>query len=438
VSLEAVDAEIKDCKNRLLYKEMRLGGLTVSHESWSLETMPLRNLAIALFALLSILMLTKVHLQQSYGKWLLTSGTIATAGTPDFFAYWRAFHSFKQGLNPYNQALPTESEYPAGFRFPDTYHYWNPPWMLTLMAPVLSLPFDWAASLWMYVSISLVLLSGVLMWYAGKRQPGTLMWSVIATLCFYPLCETLYWGQTGALVTLGVAGFVWAAKTGRDFWGGAFLVLASLKPHVLYLLFLAVGFWSVIERRYRMLLSAAAVGASLCTVTWMLAPGVFWHWLENSSSSWEHISTRRSANLVGFIRGSLFDLTGSSPTWLVWGIPAFAGTCFIAWLAVRLRIDWERDLALILCCSVFTAPYGWMHDNLVLVLVQVSMVVLAFGSECSTKVRTMICFDWLAFQILVTGLSFSFKPAFQFFWFPLGIVLLWRRTSTRLAATCAA
>lgn len=396
--------------------------------------MPLRNLAIALFAtVLSISILTKVHLQESYGNWLLTGGTVATAGTPDFFAYWRAFHAFKQGLNPYNQALPPETEYPAGFRFPDTYHYWNPPWMLTLMAPVLSLPFERAASVWMYVSILLVGLSGILMWHAGNGQSSALIPSVIASLCFYPLCETLYWGQTGALVTLGVAGFVWAASNRRDFWGGVFLILASLKPHVLYLLILAIGCWVVLERRYRVLVSAAAVGAALCAVTWAVAPGIFQHWLENSSHSWQHISTRRSANLVGFVRGSVFDLTGSSPGWPLWGIPAFTVMCFIAWLAVRRRIEWGRDLALILCCSVFTAPYGWMHDHLVLVSVQASVVALAFRSECSSKVRTMICVDWLAFQLLVLGLSFSFKPAFQFFWFPLGIILLWRRTSARLA-----
>lgn len=375
------------------------------------------------------------HLRQLYGPWNpLVDGTVASAGTVDFYAYWGAFQALKQGMNPYDPDSLEKMQSLAGLRFSGTHYYWNPPWMLVLASPVLILPFQKSASIWMGMSILCSILSPVLIWITQKGKPGSLIPCVMAGICFYPMLETLYWGQVGALVTLGVAGFLWATFSRRDLLAGSFLILASLKPHLLYLFFIAVAFWVIVEHRYRVLFGAVAAGAALGVVTWISGPDVFQHWLGNSARAWEHIATRRSANLVGFTRGLISDFTGLAPFWPLIVIPAAGVLACLAWLLLRRkRIEWSRDLAPILCCSVFTAPYGWAHDHLVLSLVQVSAIGLATGLDNVKSTRRVICLYWLAFQLFVLGLSLTFKPAFQFFWFPLGIFILWLRSSSRLS-----
>jgi len=375
------------------------------------------------------------HLRQLYGSWnLLSDGTIAPSGTVDFYAYWGAFQAQKRGLNPYDPGSLERMRSFAGLSLAGTNYYWNPPWLLVLAAPVLNLPFEKSASLWMLLSILLSILSAVLMWASQNGQPPFLIPCVVAGICFYPMLETLYWGQVGALVTLGVAGFVWATWCRRDLLAGSFLILASLKPHLLYLFFVVVAYWVIVERRYRVLVGTFAAGASLGILVWLWAPDVFQHWLGNSARSWEHISTRKSANLVGFTRGLISDFTGSAPSWLLVAIPIISVLACLAWLLlIRKRIEWSRDLAPVLCCSVFTAPYGWSHDHLVLSLVQVTTIGLVFGGDIEGSKQRMICLHWLAFQLLVLGLSFSFRPAFQFSWFPLGVFFLWLTSSSYLS-----
>jgi Glycosyltransferase family 87 len=391
---------------------------------------------LSFLALVAALVLTVVlvnwHFRRLYGAgWLLSDGSSAPAGTVDYLAYWRAFQAVKRGLNPYDPASLRQVQ-DLTLSFGETQQYWNPPWMLVLMAPVLSLPFKLSALLWMYLSILFLCAASLLVWKSQNGGRNSLYPCLIAGLCFYPLWETLFWGQIGALVTLGVAGFLWAVRNKRDILAGVFLIPVSLKPHLLYLFLLAVGFWVVAERRYRALASFAAGIGILCGLLWIRSPSLFENWLKNSSRSWKHIEGFRSANFVGFARALMVDFTGRAPVWLILLIPAATAAGFVVWLAFRKRIEWENDLAPILCASVVTAPYGWLHDHLVLSIIQTMAVAWAFEKMDSVALRTMVCLDWGAFQALVLGLSFSFMPFFQFFWFPMGVLLLWMRSLARL------
>jgi hypothetical protein len=382
-------------------------------------------------ALLLTVVLANWHLRRLYGSgWLLSDGSSAPAGTVDYVAYWKAFQAVKRDLNPYDPASLRQVQ-GLPLNFGETQQYWNPPWMLVLMAPVLSLPFELSAAVWMCLSILFICAASLLIWKSQKGERNSLYPCLVAGLCFYPLWETLFWGQVGALVTLGVAGFFWAVRNKRDIVAGLFLIPVSLKPHLLYLFLLAVVFWVVTERRYRALASFAAGIGILCGSLWIRSPILFENWLKNSGRSWRHIEGFRSANLVGFARALMVDFTGWAPVWPILVIPAATAAGFVVWLAFRKRIEWGNDLAPILCASVVTAPYGWLHDHLVLSIIQTMAIAWAFERMDSIALRTMVCLDWLVFQALVLGLSFSFMPFFQFFWFPIGVFFLWMRSLGR-------
>ncbi len=101
-----------------------------------------------------------------------------------------------------------------------------------------------------------------------------------------------------------------------------------------------------------------------------------------------------------------------------------------------LRVDWTRDLPLILSCSLFTAPYRWLYDHVVLSITQTLAIALALERQSSFALQTRTCMDWAVFQLLGAGLSFSFDhPVAQFFWFPLAVYFLWRKSLPRLGDT---
>jgi hypothetical protein len=386
------------------------------------STLPLLALAVALpIALLMV----KGHVRYVHGNW-------DPAAMGDFFSYWGAFQATKLGLNPYDSASLKYVQTFTDFRREGLHRYPNPPWMLLLMAPILILPLTLSASIWMYLSIFLTCLSAVFVWKTQKAQPHTLVPCVAASLYFYPLWETLYWAQVGALVVLGVAGFVWAVRSRRDCWAGAFLVLVSVKPHPHYLFLLAVAGWVFLERRYRVVWSFIGGLTILCVMVWIWSPNIFRDWIESSASSWELVMKIRSNNLAGFVRGLMVDFTGQAPVWPLWFVPAVTAAALVSWLAIQKKLEWGSDLAPILCCSVFTSPYGWMHDQLALSVIQAAAISLAFENSVVSCVTILVCLEWLAYQLLVLCLTFSFNPAFQFFWFPLGILGLWWRSRERL------
>ena len=174
-------------------------------------------------------------------------------------------------------------------------------------------------------------------------------------------------GQDHAVEVLaGITGFLMALRKERYWLAGACLLLFGLKPHLLYLVLLAVLLWSVQQRKWPVPISAA------------LSAGV---------ASLVAIAVNRE--VLGFFRGSvgaaldyscgvggaLRAIFGAQHVWLQF-VPCGFGLMWFSWYWMRHRTAWrwEERMPLLLLVSISSAAYFWAHD---FVLAIPAMIALA-------------------------------------------------------------
>jgi hypothetical protein len=152
---------------------------------------------------------------------------------------------------------------------------------------------------------------------------------------------------------------------------GSALALTSFKPHLFYLLWLALLLWSVQRREMRVVF-----GASLTISLGLLAaiaidPGALSQYsaLVRSGYVWEY-----SSGAGGVLRSWL-----APQSHLLQFVPMLPGLVELAMYWRRYCLDWKwRDrLPMVLTLSVLTAAYGWPFDEVVLL---VPVLMIAAGS----------------------------------------------------------
>src|SRR5262249_32829557 len=87
--------------------------------------------------------------------------------------------------------------------------------------------------------------------YRVAGQSGFL--TSLAIAVFAPIAVAITIGQISPLILLGIAGFLRFEKKGRLGLAGVFLVLAALKPHLVFLLWVALVLCSIYNRSVRIL-----------------------------------------------------------------------------------------------------------------------------------------------------------------------------------------
>jgi hypothetical protein len=72
-------------------------------------------------------------------------------------------------------------------------------------------------------------------------------------LTFAPAYLVLILGQIGPLILLGLVGFLLCARDKHWKWAGAFTILISIKPHLLYLFWIALVLWIIEKRQWQLM-----------------------------------------------------------------------------------------------------------------------------------------------------------------------------------------
>jgi hypothetical protein len=353
--------------------------------------------------------------------WLAT-GWAHRAQPNDFTEYWAAGHLLQRGQNPYAQEPLLAMEKTAGLDVPTSLAMRNPPWALPLMLPFAALPYAVAQGLWLVLGLASVLMSVHLLWpfYASGELPGWLAWSV--TAAFLPVATVLAIGQIGPLILLGIAGFMDSEERHRDLLAGACALLIAIKPHLAFLFWPALLFWTVQQKRWRILLGLAAAGFIFNAIPLALDWNVFSQYLEY----WRRAGITAELMPTPSVLRLFF---GTQRHWVEF-LPALTAAIWFLfhWRKTYDHWNWPQQLPLLLIISVTTTPLVWFFDQIVLLpcMLQAAAWVFRRGNSRVWPVVSFLGMNSLTLLLLLTHRTtywYSWTASAWLIWY------LWMRYS---------
>ncbi len=302
----------------------------------------------------------------------------------DFIEYWSAARLNFSGGNPYSPQELLAVQQAAGATAAEPLIMYNPPWMLSLAAPFAVLSYPWARTAWLLVQF--VLLVGCATWgwlyWQGSRRKIWLAWLVMFT--FWPTFSMLATGQLGVFMLVGILGFAYAVRYQSWWAAGVALALMTLKPQLLYLFWLAWLFWLWEMRLWKMVLAGALVLVGLTLPPYLANPLVFQ----------QYVACLQMSPPVAWATPTLGTLLrmwfGPERFWLQF-LPMGLGLAWLLWYYWGRRGRkwcWQQALPWILCLTFVTSPYGWAHDQVILLMV-ILQVMVYLGSWPLTRAKIL-------------------------------------------------
>ena len=335
----------------------------------------------------------------------------------DFVEYWAAGSLNLAGQNPYDPALILAVERSAGYTGDRALMMLNPPPVLTLVMPFSLLPYRQAAVLWLLLNTAILVWSCTILWdLAGA--PRHKRW--VAYICgavFVPTLMTLLLGQISIVLLLGLALFLRFVRDGRMIAAGAATTLLLVKPHIVYLVGVALIAWWLRHRDWRVILGVALGGIGVL-VPLAFNPAIYAQFAElTRNESLTHFSTSTL--------GTLLRMAARDPS--RFGLQFLPMVLGIAYLATRFRRgrstvwDWEREMPLLVVVSLATAAYGWVFDQVVLLVAAISMFGVAIQAG-GIRLAAMIGF-WTVTGAITFVQAFRGVNSFWYFWLPFAYLL---------------
>jgi hypothetical protein len=351
----------------------------------------------------------------------------------DFVEYWAAAQLLLSGGNPYSPEELLKLQASVGWAESSALIMWNPPWTLVFLWPFGLISYDTAQFIWFLVHTLIIFLGAQVLWaiYGGgvekKRMAG------IAVLTFAPVYFVLLIGQIGPLILLGVIGFLAAAKKESWAWAGASLVLISVKPHLLYLVWLAFFFWVVTEKCWRAVLGLIIAGAIAALLPLAIDGEIYSQYVQLFSASGIVRPTEWATPSLGTALGELFSIRAA---WLRW-LPTLFGTLWLLWYYRRHSTawDWSSHLPLISLVSVATASFVWTFDQVVLLPALIQATVW-WANTRGSSVSKLILAGYLVMMATALAAKVIVRNDLWYFWLGPMLVLCYlalQKTSARRA-----
>jgi len=324
----------------------------------------------------------------------------------DFAFYWTAARLVLEGRNPYSPGETVNFQNRLSFAGKGPLVMLNPPWVLPLIVPFGLFSFSAGKSVWFVIDIVLVFISVHWLWdLYGKDQSRWIGWLV--TVTFLPVAVVLAIGQIGPLILFGLAGYLRFEARRNDCMAGAFLFLTALKPHLVFLLWIALLLCAQYQRRWKPLaaLLATLTGASFVAV--LLDHKAFQQYLGLFGE--QRIAFQESPTLGGLLR----HISGMpAMQFLPLGVAAF---WFVAyWIRWRSKWEWRDRLPSLLLVSIVATSYAWFFDQIVLVPSLFCATALLRRSQRRIWVGAIIAY--LAINCFSLLLILEHRPAFYYSW----------------------
>jgi len=346
---------------------------------------------------------------------LLLRPTAEPVAPPNDFAfYWTAARLVLDGQNPYSPSETVNLQNRLSFAGKGPLVMLNPPWVLPLIVPFGLLSFSAGKSLWFVIGLALVFISVHWLWdLYGAGQNRWIGWMVAVT--FLPVAVVLAIGQIGPFILFGLAGFLRFEARQNDYVAGIFLFLTALKPHLVFLLWIALLLCALLQRRWKPLaaLLATLAGASFLAV--LLDHTAFQQYVGHFGE--ERVVFQESPTLGGLLRH-------------ISGLPAMqflplavAAVWFVVyWIRWRSSWQWRDRLPSLLLVSIVATSYAWFFDQVVLLPSLFCATVLVLRSQRRIWLGAII--TYLAINCFTLLLLLNHRPAFYYSWTALAWLVL--------------
>jgi hypothetical protein len=370
--------------------------------------------SLRLILMVAALALAALLLIQQLGR-LLADRSIMLPD--DFVEYWAAGRLNVHGQNPYKaeNLLPLERE--AGresFPLDPSGHesaimMWNPPWTLTFVMPLGLVDARIGQLLWLLGNLAIVLFCADWIWryYQGPSAYRWLSWALALT--FIPTMMVLRAGQIGPLILLGIVGFLHFERQGRLLLAGAACVLIAIKPHLLFLFWIALALWALKGHRWRVLIGGIVTGIVATAIPIFFNPEV-------CQQYWFALTHHPPEEWVSLTIGSILRLLfGADLVWLqlVPAIPALIWFGF-HWRKHHADWAWNEQMPLLTLVSFLTTFYGaWPFDLVILLLPVIQAAVWAVEAK---NLRTAALAMYLVIDLAALGLILVGVTSIWFIW----------------------
>jgi hypothetical protein len=337
------------------------------------------------------------------GTTLFVAAYMAAGVQPvqDLAQYWSAAHLVR--LNPYSFQLVAQFEHSQGIAIDPPLVLKNPPWAIPFFLPLGLLSYRLAFATWTLFSLIIVLACTRVIWHE-LNGPSSLT-PIIWPLLFGPVIVQLMLGQWTVLVLLGITLFLAAAERGRDWIAGASLVLVLGKPHVALLFLIAVGLWSVRERRWRILSSALVALFFASVLVESLNPHIWAQFIERTSG------VVHEAEAYPNLGGILYHLSGVH---LLALIPELAGVMWLPlyWKKHRSHWNWWEHGTIVVLCSVVCSYYSYPYDE----ILALPALLVAFARNGGRAFRTTFLVTNLGYALYISSVAGYFGYKYMFLW----------------------
>jgi hypothetical protein len=212
-------------------------------------------------------------------------------------------------------------------------------------------------------------------YFGGERKK---QWMAIAlVLTSFPSGAAERMGQITPLMLGALTAFLLLARSRRDFLAGVCLIGLGMKPHLLYLVVLAILLWTARSRRWKIAIGMGTIYALATAVALLFDPPAL---------DYFHGTTQAALDTICGVGGALRSIFGMQYAWLQF-VPTVVGTVWFAvyWSRHRKTWQWEEHVPMLVLVSLVTAPYAWNHDYVLTLPAFVALTVTL------SKTRT----DWM-------------------------------------------
>ena len=282
----------------------------------------------------------------------------------DFVEYWAATRLLLTGNNPYGPNELFELQRSVGWNDSIPLLMWNPPWTLSFTIPFGLASFDVAQLLWLLVNTFIVLFCAKQLWlfYGGPPTAYRRAWLVVLT--FAPAYLVLLLGQIAPLILLGLVGFLLCARNKYWKWAGACTILVSIKPHLLYLFWIALVLWIFEKRQWQLMIGATVSGFIAVTIPLLFSPSVYTDYMELNATGKLPTPYDWQTPTIGVAARLFF---GGEKIWLQF-VPCFIGISWLLfhWHKFKNHWEWTEQLPILIVASLATAAFAWSFDYIVL------------------------------------------------------------------------